>query len=223
MADETCDRLSQKGVLPILSGGTGFYLRSFVCGPSSAPQANPALRAEVAADLAAKGPEALREELSRIDPWLSQKIKPKDHYRLTRAVEIARATRRPPSEFTPAETPRPRYDFLILGIERPKEALKERIYARVESMMRRGLAEEAARLAEKGYGPECPGMKAIGYREFFELSGESESAIAQAIAMNTLHYAKRQMTFLKALPGIQWIEPDADLLATRAADFLSRP
>jgi tRNA dimethylallyltransferase len=223
LADATCDSLYEKGIFPILSGGTGFYLRSFVCGPSSAPQANPALRAKVAADLEIKGPDVLREELFLADPSICQKIKPKDLYRLTRAVEILRATGRPPSEFAPSEMPRPRYEFLILGIERPKEALKERIYARVESMMRKGLAEEVSSLVEKDYGPECPGMKAIGYREFFDLSGESESAIAQAIAMNTLHYAKRQMTFLKALPGIQWIEPDPDLLADRAAAFLSRP
>ncbi len=223
LADAACAQLSARGILPIVSGGTGFYLRSFVCGPSSAPPAAQALRKAVAEDLAALGAQALRDELAKADPGLCARIKPRDLYRLTRAVEILRATGKPPSEFAPSASPRKGYEFLIVGVERPKAELKERIYARARSFMDKGLGREFALLAEKGYGPASPGMKAIGYREFFDLGGRPESEIAEAIAMNTLHYAKRQMTFLKALPGIRWIPPDASRLAELAADFLSPP
>ena len=220
LADALCERFAGEGVLPVVSGGTGFYIRNFVCGPASAPAADPALRKEVALDLELRGAEALREELAATDPGSAARIHSNDTYRLTRAVEILRATGKAPSCFAPESRPRDRYRFLILGVVRDREALKERIAARVDAMFAAGLEAEVQALREAGYGPEDPGLKAIGYREFFELEGASREEIAAAVCLHTVQYAKRQMTFMRALPGMRWIEPSVDALASEIEAFI---
>jgi tRNA dimethylallyltransferase len=167
LADEACELLSAAGRLPVVAGGTGFYVRNFIFGLPSSPAASPALREAVARDLEALGPEALRAELEAGDPESAARIHANDVYRLTRAVEILRATGRPMADFAPSSSPRGRYRFLPVELSRPREELSRRIDARVDAMFARGLAAEVVALAERGYGPEAPGMKAIGYREFF--------------------------------------------------------
>ena len=167
LADEACAGISASGRLPVVSGGTGFYVRNFIFGLPSSPAASPALREAVARDLEALGPEALRAELEAGDPESASRIHVNDVYRLTRAVEILRATGRPMAEFAASSSPRSRYRFLLVELSRPREELWRRIDARVDEMFARGLASEVAELASRGYGPEAPGMKAIGYREFF--------------------------------------------------------
>lgn len=219
LADNLIQAMQGK-VLPIISGGTGFYIKNFMLGVPPAPPSNPALRLQVQADLRQFGIRALREELLQADPESHARIAYNDIYRLTRALEIIRASKKPLSAFALPDTPRSGYRFLVLGVERPREELRERISKRVEAMFAAGLAEEVAQLKAAGYGADCPGMQAIGYREFFELDGQGNDAIQAAITLHTRHYAKRQMTFLKSLPDIQWITPDASLLAQKIRDFL---
>ncbi|MCE1196462.1 tRNA (adenosine(37)-N6)-dimethylallyltransferase MiaA [bacterium] len=220
LADERCAALSARGIVPVISGGPGFCTRNFVCGAPAAPPSDPETRRQVARDLAAYGPAALRDELRTADPALAARIAERDLYRLTRAVEILRASGQPPSTFAPKAEPRAAYEFLILGVDRPRNELRSRIRARVASMFASGLADEVAALQAAGYGPECPGLKAIGYSEFFELRGAPESEIAAAIELHTAQYAKRQMTFLRALPGIRWIPPEAAALRDAASSFI---
>ena len=209
-ADALCAELLERGVLPIISGGTGFYLQNYICGLPSSPPSSTEVRAQVARDLECKGPAALRAELEGADLAAAARIHEHDLYRLTRAVEILRTSGVAPSKFAPAKTVRPGKRFLVLGVARPRETLRVRIHARVEVMMRAGLAEEVETLVARGYGPDDPGMQAIGYREFFELEGNSPETIARAIELHTSQYAKRQMTFFRALPELQWIEPDPE-------------
>lgn len=217
-ADQACAGIAARGRLPVVSGGTGFYLRNFMCGLPTGPAADPGLRAAVAADLQRQGADALRAELAAVDPVTASRIAALDLYRLTRAVEILRASGRPPSDFAPSAATRKGYRFLVLGIARPREELNERIALRVQAMVAAGLAGEFASLAARGYGPDAPGMAAIGYREFF---GRSDiEAIKQAIILDTRRYAKRQMTFFRALPGIEWIHPEPEAAGERIARFL---
>ncbi len=211
-ADALCSELSARGVLPVISGGTGFYLKNYICGLPASPPSSPGIRAQVAADLERRGPAALRAELEEADPAAASKIHEHDLYRLTRAVEILRASGGAPSRFVPHRTVRPGKRFLVLGVSMPRETLRTRIQARVEAMMRAGLAGEVKGLVSRGFGSDAPGMQAIGYREFFELAGNSLDTIAQAIELHTGQYAKRQMTFFRALPGLRWIEPDPEHL-----------
>jgi tRNA dimethylallyltransferase len=147
------------------------------------------------------------------------RIHANDIYRLTRAVEILRGTGRPLSDFAAPTKARPRWDFLVLGLDRPRDELYERIDARVDAMLASGLAEEVARLAAAGYGPGDPGMKAIGYREFFDPAAVGGS-LRDRIALDTRRYAKRQMTYFRALPGIRWISPSVEALEAELRAFL---
>ena len=222
LADTLCSTMSEKATLPIISGGTGFYVRSFVCGASSAPPSDPGTREEVARDLERLGSAELRRELGAADPLCAARISERDHYRLTRAVEILRTSGLPPSSFAPSNALRQGYDFLIIGVERPREELRLRIRSRVAAMIEAGLASEVAALKAAGYNDASPGLKAIGYSEFFAMAGSPLSEIADAIELHTAQYAKRQMTFLRALPGIEWIDADPNALARRAFAFLNR-
>jgi tRNA dimethylallyltransferase len=230
LADEACSRIRAAGKLPIVSGGTGFYIRNFIFGLPSAPPADPALRARVAEDLRKRGESALRAELAAVDPESAARIHVNDLYRLTRAVEIVRATGRPMRGFAAPKRPRGGADFIVFGLEVDRACLCDRIDERVDAMFKAGLAEEVASLVARGYRRETPGMRAIGYREFFdpETGGSPEgaardiAAVAAAVKRDTRHYAKRQMTFFKALPGIQWIEFDAADLAAKLRDIVLR-
>jgi tRNA dimethylallyltransferase len=229
LADEACARAWGLGSLPVVSGGTGFYVRGFICGLPGGPAAEPAQRERVARDLAERGSAALRAELAALDPASAGRIHECDDYRLTRALEIVRSTGRPMADFAPPSAPRKGIDFLVLGLERPREELYARIDERVEAMFAAGLAEEVARLRAAGCGPDTPAMKAIGYREFFarEFFGPaaqgSLDAVKAAVKLDTRRYAKRQMTYFRALPGIRWIGPDSGLLAGLIREFLASP
>ena len=221
LADAECASIAAEDKFPVVSGGTGFYLRSFICGPASAPPSSPGIRAEVAADLKNRGSKDLFAELKSADPLLAGRINDRDLYRLTRAVEILRATGKPPSSFAPKPGAREDWDFLVIGVERPREELRERIHLRVAAMVEAGLAEEFAALKARGYGRGDPGLKAIGYREFLDMEGSPIQEITAAIELHTAQYAKRQMTFLRALPGIVWISPSPELLCSLVKGFLS--
>ena len=208
LADEACAGAVQRGALPILSGGTAYYIKAFLYGAPPAPPSDPAVRLEIQNMLAENGgAEAVRRELARVDPVSAARIAPADLYRTTRALEVYRCSGRPLSSFVPPTVPRARWDTLIIGLDRPRAELYARIDARVDAMLAGGLQAEFLRLVDAGYGPDAPGMKAIGYAEFFQ-SGASLDAIRDAIKLHTRHYAKRQLTFMRAIAGVRWFGAD---------------
>jgi tRNA dimethylallyltransferase len=220
LADEACADIARRGALPVVSGGTGFYLRNFVLGLPETPLSNPAIRDAVQADLRSRGAGALREELAVCDPASVARINRNDTYRLTRALEVFRSSGRPLSSYPPiggGSVPRDKYRFLLLGLRRSREETYRRINERCAQMFRCGLREEVLRLHAAGYGPGDPGMKAIGYREFFteespgggpevrwRISADLEGVQA-LVARNSRRYAKRQITFFASIPRIKWI------------------
>ena len=230
LADEACERAVARGVLPVLSGGTAYYIRAFIMGAPPAPPSDPVTRASVAADLACRGAAALWEELSRVDPASASRIAPADAYRICRALEVHRASGRPLSSFVPSREPRARWDVLCVGLERPREELYARIGRRVDAMVAAGLEDELRSLLAAGYGPGDPGMRAIGYAEFLSAApGDSRESVIERIKMNTRRYAKRQCTFMRSLPGVRWLrmhddDPAGDAAAAAAlvGDWLSR-
>jgi tRNA dimethylallyltransferase len=230
LADEACAEVAAAGKLPIVSGGTGFYARNFICGLPTAPASDPGTREQVARDLAERGPGALRSELAAADPASAARIHEHDIYRLTRALEIVRSTGRPLSDFAPGTEPRAAYRFVVLGVAPSMGELEERIGARVDAMLAAGLADEVSALRAAGHGPGEPGMKAIGYREFFEGGREGRSpeegsveSVTARIKLDTRRYAKRQLTFFRSLPGIEWIAPDPTALASRLEAVVRAP
>jgi tRNA dimethylallyltransferase len=219
LADEACAAIAGRGALPVVSGGTGFYLRNFILGLSEAPPGDAALREALGEEFRCRGAAALMEELAACDPPSAARIHPNDRYRLLRALEVFRLSGRPLSSFAPSppDAPRGKYRFLILGLCRPREELYRRIDGRCAAMFRRGLPAEVEGLYRAGYGPGDPGLAAIGYREFFVESAPGQYArsgdlagVEALVARNSRRYAKRQITYFASLPEARWIPAGED-------------
>lgn len=232
LADNACLDIAARGKLPVISGGTGFYLKNFILGLPEAPPSDLLIREKLRLELRERGAAFLMAELESGDPVSAGKIHVNDEYRLLRALEVLRLTGRPLSDFRvsgregeageSASSGRPSYRFLILGLSRPREELYRRIDARCAAMFQQGLPGEVSKLYEAGYTPADPGLRAIGYREFFveelgENGGVSKYRLSQDIAgvqalvaQNSRRYAKRQITFFSGIPGVKWIEAGGD-------------
>jgi tRNA dimethylallyltransferase len=216
-ADKACIDIHERGKIPVISGGTGFYIKNFILGLPEAPPSDYKIRLQLKKDLQENGAAALMEELAAGDPLSAERIHLNDEYRLLRALEVLRQCGRPLSSFSISTMEnRPRYRFLITGISRPRNELYERINRRCETMFKNGLEAEVTGLYEKGYTPEDPGLHAIGYREFFVEDPAAENkkwqlskdtaGVQALIAQNSRRYAKRQITFFASIPDVVWIE-----------------
>lgn len=210
-ADRACADIRRRGRLPVISGGTAFYLKNFICGLPGSPPADARVRAEVERDLRLRGPEALRAELESGDPASAGRIHVRDLYRLTRAVEVLRLAGRPLSSFAVPAEPRAEHELLLIALDRPREELYARIEARVDAMFAAGLTGEVRGLLAAGRSETDPGMQAIGYREFLEARRTGclrLRDVRDRIALNTRRYAKRQLVFFRTLPGVEWFSAD---------------
>jgi len=223
--------ISGRGRIPIVVGGTGFYLRALIDGLFEGPERSEELRARMRAIIQRKGSNILHRLLERIDPASAARIAPNDADRIIRACEIYFVSGKNMSWWQS----RPRdsltgYRWLKIGIDMPRELLYQRINQRVERMFEDGLLDEMRRLQEI-YPATCPAFKAIGYRQAAEcLAGQI--TLAQAIEstqMESRRYAKRQLTWFRADREIIWLRAgddiDADALddqaATAVRDFIA--
>ncbi len=213
-ADEACVDISAREKLPVISGGTGFYLKNFIEGLSEAPPSDSGIREQLQAELDQYGVERLVKELSACDPVSAARIHIHDEYRLLRALEVYRSTGRPLSSFakTGSLKDRPSYRFLTIGLTCPRKELYERIDLRCSQMFRDGLVDEVIALDKAGHGPGDPGLKAIGYKEFFVPDAQGIMHITKdlpeverLIARNSRRYAKRQMLYFSSLSNVTWI------------------
>ena len=194
----------KKNLAPIISGGTAFYYKHFLYGLSKAPKGNDAIRSEIEDEINSKGLSAMYESLKEIDPVSYNRINPNDKYRIARAIEVYRISSKPLSSFPLNNKIRDDYKFVLVGILRDKEELKARIKTRLEKMFDLGLEKEVEGLKSKGLSLKNQSMNGIGYREFF--LDLSLSKIKEQIYIDTVHYAKRQMTFFKSLANVKWIK-----------------
>jgi tRNA dimethylallyltransferase len=218
LADEAVEDIAGRGALPVVSGGTGFYLKNFIEGLSAAPPSDEGIRQQLRAELSAQGNATLAAELAECDPVSAARIHINDTYRLLRALEVWRLTGRPLSSYAPATKDRAsRYRFLIIGLERERDDLYRRIDERCAAMFRDGLPAEVRALSEDGYRADAPGMRAIGYREFFHdgripasLTPADLAAAESLIARNSRRYAKRQITYFASLPNVLWLNAEDD-------------
>ena len=210
-ADRLCKEIYERGKVPIISGGTGFFLKNFIYGLPTAPASSDQVRQELQKRLDTEGLEKLREELHEKDPESWERIKPLDSYRILRALEVYYTSGSPLSDYKLPASPRSGYRFLLIGLVRDRAELYERINRRVEAMFKAGLPEEYKKLKAMDYSSACPGLSAIGYREFSimeELGSLTLNDVKELIKQNSRNYAKRQITFFKALPDVHWMHPD---------------
>jgi tRNA dimethylallyltransferase len=207
------DDLRRRGRLPVLTAGTGLYLRALLEGLADAPERSEELRARLVATAARHGHAHLHRLLRRLDPPSAARISPNDTQKLIRAVEICLMAGRPLSEVHHAgREPLKGYLPIKIGVHPPRELLHERIGHRVHRMLERGWLAEVAALVERGTPVSAKPFEFIGYRELrAHLQGQKslEEAV-QAITVATRQYAKRQMTWFRKEPGVTWISGFGD-------------
>lgn len=224
-ADRLIPEIAARRRLPVVSGGSAFYLRNFIYGLPAAPRSDRSIKRDLERECERLGLAVLREELERVDPITASRLPAADHYRVIRALEVYRSTGVPLSSFLVPHRPRSGYRFLVIGLERERSELYERINRRVDEMMERGLQREVAALLDAGYGFTAPALRAIGYREFagyFDGSCSLERT-AELIRRNSRRYAKRQITFFRQLPEAIWFPADErDAIAALVREFEGR-
>ena len=198
-ADKACSDIYSRGKLPVVCGGTGFYIRNFLFGVPPTPVSDEVLRNNLKERVAKEGNDVLYEELKKIDPQSAAKIHINDAYRICRALEVYYLSGKTRTEFAVQNTLRPQYDFTFIVLEPPRDILYQRIEERVNQMFDQGLEQEVKSLINAGYTKDSPGLKAIGYHEWF-LSDNTEQ-IRQMIIHNSRKYAKKQYTYIRDIPG----------------------
>ncbi len=197
-ADKLCRDIYSKGKIPVVCGGTGFYIRSFLYGIPKTPESDEALRNQLKERIQKEGNTALYEELKKIDPQSAKKIHPNDSYRICRALEVYYLSGKTRSDFAITPTLRPQYDFTFIVLDPPREVLYERINKRVDQMIEQGLETEVQSLIQQGYTKDSPAMKAIGYHEWFQYQNKEE--VVNQIKHHTRKYAKKQYTYIRDIP-----------------------
>ena len=214
-ADKACTEIWNRKNVPVIVGGTGFYIRNFLLGLPVAPEANATVRSTLQARLHTEGIAALYAELCTVDATSAAKIHPHDAYRICRALEVWYTAGKALSSFALPCTLRNKYAFCTIILTRQREELYTRICTRVEHMFATGLEAEVASLLQHGATAAAPGMHAIGYREFFlpelqHLSAtEKTTYLKAAIIHNTKKYAKKQITFMRDIPHAQHFHAEA--------------
>jgi tRNA dimethylallyltransferase len=205
IARATLAEISMRRRLPIVVGGTGFYLRALIDGLPSLPERDPPLRSRLMAREEAR-PGALHRLISRLDPAAAQRIHAGDIQKLIRALEIRTVTGKPlpPTSEADALTG---YRLLIIGLDPPRKALVAAIAARTRQMFQAGLIEEVGGLLAAGLtGNEKP-FEALGYKQVLaHIRGELTLPQAmESTEIETRQYAKRQQTWFRRDPRIRWL------------------
>jgi len=224
-ADSLVPGIIKRGRIPVISGGTAFYLKTFMYGLPETPAGDPGIRKVLHDILCKSGVDYLYDRLKRVDPEIAGRINSRDHYRIIRALEVYRKTGKPLSSCAPGDKKRDLYRFLFIGLTRERTELYESINKRVDEMFEKGLKDEVSGLLEMGYNRNDPGMKGIGYREFLSMQQGcfTLQTVKEAIKRNSRRYAKRQMTFLRKWKTIKWFYPDeTEHIYSSVAEFLNR-
>jgi tRNA dimethylallyltransferase len=205
------EEIHHRGKLVLLTGGTGLYLRSLIDGLFTGIGQFPEIREQLQQRLLHEGTYKLHEELSRFDRDSAKRIHANDTHRLLRALEVYQATGKPWSEHI-AEHQRlkkPRLtNMLQIALTCDRDLLYRRIDLRTRIMLENGLEQEVRGLLSRGYGPELKSMQAIGYRHMnnFLCNTWDMAETERILARDTRRYAKRQYTWFKAMPDLQWFD-----------------
>lgn len=212
----------KRGKVPIVAGGTGFYVRALLEGLSPLPGANTRIRQELERKALEKGLPALYKRLLRLDPARAKMIGPHNQRRIIRALEICLVTGRKSSE-PGRKTPGLRelgYKPVVIGIHRDREMLYQKINRRVDAMFRKGLVREVKRFARKKLSKTA--LQGVGYKEVLatlQRPGHCKGGLVRdpvsargvlseakdRIKQTTRHFAKRQWTWFKRERGIRWV------------------
>ncbi len=210
LAKKIIGEFRERNLMPIIVGGTGFYIDSLIKDYSYGETgSNMQLREQLQGELDKYGKEYIFDKLKTLDPISAEKLHPNDTVRVIRAIEIALSSSTNKSGIINLEKPL-LSNPLIIGLNMNRELLYSRINQRVDIMLKDGLLDEVKNLYDRGFTPEnnqC--MKGIGYKEITEYLGgnyDLDTAI-EKIKQHTRNYAKRQITWFKRNQDIHWFDP----------------
>lgn len=207
-AIDEIERLYRDCRLPLVVGGTGLYVRTLLKGLCDAPQADPIVRKALRQEAEDQGYDRLYARLVDVDPAAAARLHPRDESKVIRALEVYQLSGRRMSEFQQehgfAERP---FAALMIGLNRDRDMLYRRIEGRIDWQLAHGLIEETMRLLTQGYQRDSAAMKGLGYRQVAEhLAGEYDAAeMVRRFKRDTRRFSKRQMTWFRKEPGIQWL------------------
>ena len=211
-AEQVIAELNGKGKIPILAGGTGLYVKSLLEGYRfNERAADEGYRQHLEELASIHGREYVLAMLAKADPDAAARLHVNDFRRIVRALEVAASGEEHISRQKAWEEEGTlSYDAYVIGLQRDRQKLYERINRRVDAMVSDGLFEETERLLQQGITKDMQAMKGIGYREavmFLEGSAGREEAV-EKIKLSTRHFAKRQMTWYRKMPYIHWYDID---------------
>ncbi|MEE9240873.1 MAG: tRNA (adenosine(37)-N6)-dimethylallyltransferase MiaA [bacterium] len=219
------EEIYARGAYPLVVGGSGLYVRALIEGLFEGPGADPVIRLRLEEWAAREGSEALHSRLAECDPVTAENVHPNDKKRVIRALEVFETTGRPISalraEGTGGGFSRPFY----IGLDWPLEVHAGRIEDRICQMLKSGMQEEAAWLADANL-TQARSFEGLGYEDALALHrGEIDrEECVDRICKLHRNYAKRQRTWYRKIENVLWLEPaesDWDSLAERAAEALS--
>ena len=212
--------LRRRAKLPIITAGTGLYLRALLEGLSDAPVRSEELRQRLRERAKRRGAESLHQLLARLDPETARRIAPRDTQKVVRAIEMRVLAGKPVGEIhRSGRRPLQNYDVLKIGLLPPRDQLYSRIDARVEAMMATGWAREVRGLIRKKVPTDAKPFQFIGYSELRRRieDGRDPAGGISTIQQATRQFAKRQITWFRKEPGVHWLTgfgEDADISST---------
>lgn len=211
-AQEAINTIYSKGKIPIIVGGTGFYIQALLYDINFAQVEGHPYRQELEDFVATNGAEALHNKLAFIDETAAAEIHPNNVKRVIRAVEYFYETGDKISEHNATEKAKDSpYNFCYFVLNDKRECLYERIDARIDQMLKQGLVKEVSDLLKQGYGRDLTSMQGLGYKEIVSYL-EGEITLDEAVRIlkrDTRHFAKRQLTWFKRERDVIWMNKDS--------------
>lgn len=219
------DTIAKRGKLPIIVGGTGFYIKAAVFDYQFGPNgSDPDYRQALKVKAEREGPDSLHHLLQSVDPVSASRIHPNNIQRVIRALEVVHLSGKPASTRRSDDGNIPLYPMICVGLTMERSQLYRRIDRRIDKMMEEGLLDEVRGFYLNGL-KHAQAMQAIGYKEFFPYF-EHKRSLAESIEklkQNSRHYAKRQYTWFRGQMDVRWFDanPDAESFTTLRDRILS--
>lgn len=207
-AQDVLEDVRQRGKFPILTAGTGLYLRALLEGLADAPTRSEELRDRLRAKVQARGPEHLHRLLNRLDREAATRIAPRDTQKIIRAMEIRILAGKAVGEIhRSGRSGLAGYTVTKIGLSPPRDRLYERIDARVNAMIAAGWADEVRRLVEMGVPADAKPFQFIGYSDLRSqiANGRPPAEVVEKIQQATRRFAKRQITWFRKEPDVHWL------------------
>lgn len=212
LAHQTCRYLLLQNKVPIIVGGSSFYLHTFLYGPPPGPAPDFALREELTKKMEELGPDVLYEQLQMLDPQYAATISERDRHKILRALEIILTSEKKVSSFPkPNQLQNQNYDFRCWFLHRPKDILYLRTNKRCEEMLDAGFINEVKKLKNEGLLENPSASQAIGYRQCLAFLDTAQDAKEKELFLLAFqkacrNYVKKQFTWFKKEPLFGWLD-----------------